>query len=121
MARRRTTPTSPRLAGHTGITFLAATGDNGAPGEYPAYSPNVLAVGGTTLSTDANGDYLGESRWAWNSSYSPPWAGGGGHSTQESLPSFKIRAERAKYYATPNDESLSSRGIPGRLRSTPTR
>lgn len=30
-----------------GVTFVAATGDNGAPGEYPAYSPNVLAVGGT--------------------------------------------------------------------------
>src|SRR5262245_46673911 len=36
-------------AGHPGVTFVAATGDNGAPGLYPAYSPNVLAVGGTTL------------------------------------------------------------------------
>ena len=97
--------------GHTGITFLAATGDDGAPGEYPAYSPNVLAVGGTTLSTDANGDYLGEAAWAWNSSYS--WAGGGGHSTQESLPSFQDpNGVALKYYATPNDLSLSSRGTP---------
>src|SRR5437763_4654957 len=31
-----TTPTS-----HQGVTFLASTGDNGSPGGYPAYSPNV--------------------------------------------------------------------------------
>ncbi|HEY5312937.1 MAG TPA: S8 family serine peptidase, partial [Pirellulales bacterium] len=36
-------------AGHSGVTFVASTGDQGAPGEYPAYSPNVLAVGGTSL------------------------------------------------------------------------
>ena len=43
-----TTRTSPRPAA-TGVTFLAATGDSGEPGEYPAYSPNVVAVGGTSL------------------------------------------------------------------------
>src|SRR6202007_2587945 len=31
-----------------GITFVASTGDNGAPGGYPAYSPNAVAVGGTS-------------------------------------------------------------------------
>ena len=36
---------------HTGVTFVASTGDSGAPGEYPAYSPNVVAVGGTTLTS----------------------------------------------------------------------
>ena len=36
-------------AGHPGVTFVASTGDTGAPGLYPAYSPNVLAVGGTNL------------------------------------------------------------------------
>jgi hypothetical protein len=39
-------------SGHSGITFLAATGDNGQPSGYPAYSPNVVAVGGTTLNVD---------------------------------------------------------------------
>ena len=100
-------------AGHTGITFLAATGDSGAPGYYPAYSPNVLAVGGTTLSTDANGDYVGETGWAWNTNYNPPWGGGGGQSTQEPLPSYQDPGGVVlKYYATPNDESLAKRGIP---------
>ena len=32
-----------------GVTFLAATGDYGAPGQYPAFSRNVAAVGGTVL------------------------------------------------------------------------
>ena len=34
---------------HCGVTFVTSTGDSGAPGEYPADSPTVLAVGGTTL------------------------------------------------------------------------
>ncbi len=36
-------------SGHQGVTFLAATGDSGTPSEYPAFSPNVVAVGGTSL------------------------------------------------------------------------
>ena len=36
------------------VTFLAATGDTGSPASYPSYSPNVIAVGGTTLSTDSS-------------------------------------------------------------------
>jgi subtilase family serine protease len=34
-------------AGHQGVTFVASTGDYGtADPEYPAFSPNVVAVGG---------------------------------------------------------------------------
>ena len=38
-------------AGHTGITFLAASGDSGAQfgAEWPAAAPSVVAVGGTSL------------------------------------------------------------------------
>ena len=32
-------------AGHSGVTFVASTGDWGSPGVYPAMSSNVLAVG----------------------------------------------------------------------------
>ncbi len=46
-------------SGHQGVTFVAATGDSGAPGYYPAYSPNVVAAGGTTLPLDAQSDYPG--------------------------------------------------------------
>ena len=38
-------------SGHANVTFLASTGDDGSPGGYPAYSPNVIAVGGTTLTS----------------------------------------------------------------------
>ena len=42
-------------AGHTGITYIAASGDTGASSGvmYPAASPDVLAVGGTTLTLSA--------------------------------------------------------------------
>jgi hypothetical protein len=67
-------------AGHTGITFLASTGDSGAPGGYPAYSPNVLATGGTTLNVDASGDYISESGWSLS---------GGGLSSYEPQPTYQ--------------------------------
>src|SRR5207248_1416293 len=38
-------------AGHQGVTFVASSGDYGtANPEYPAFSPNVVAVGGTSVS-----------------------------------------------------------------------
>ena len=44
-------------AGHQGVTFVAATGDNAAPASWPATSPNVVAVGGTSLKTlDSDGN-----------------------------------------------------------------
>lgn len=67
-------------AGHSGMTFIASTGDGGSPGSYPAYSPNVLAVGGTTLSMDTSSNYTGETGWSGS---------GGGVSTQESRPAYQ--------------------------------
>jgi subtilase family serine protease len=67
-------------AGHQGITYLASTGDNGAPGGYPAFSPNVVAVGGTTLNIDAAGNYLSESGWSGS---------GGGVSQFEPFPPYQ--------------------------------
>ncbi|HEV3299038.1 MAG TPA: S53 family peptidase [Planctomycetaceae bacterium] len=67
-------------SGRGGVTFLASTGDNGSPSGYPALSPNVVAVGGTTLSIDSSGNYLGESAWSGS---------GGGISAVESQPSYQ--------------------------------
>jgi hypothetical protein len=67
-------------SGHQGVTFLASTGDDGTPAGYPALSPNVVAVGGTSLDIDSSGDYLGESAWS---------DGGGGISAYESQPSYQ--------------------------------
>jgi hypothetical protein len=66
--------------GHQGVTFLASTGDSGTPAGYPAYSPEVVAVGGTNLQIQSNGTYTSESAWS---------SGGGGISTVESIPSYQ--------------------------------
>jgi hypothetical protein len=51
-------------AGHQGVTFVAASGDSGPLGaEWPSVSPNVLAVGGTSLNVSPAGQYFSESAW----------------------------------------------------------
>jgi subtilase family serine protease len=52
--------------GHRGVTFLAGTGDTGTPAGYPAYSPNVVAVGGTQLILDG-ATYQSETGWSFPS------------------------------------------------------
>jgi hypothetical protein len=62
-------------AGHQGVTFVASTGDYGAAVPlYPAMSRNVVAVGGTTLTLNADSSYKSEvagaltpARWASSS------------------------------------------------------
>ena len=49
-------------SGHNGVTFLAASGDDGE-GLYPAFSPNVVAVGGTSLFLNSDNSYNSESGW----------------------------------------------------------
>jgi subtilase family serine protease len=69
--------------GHPGVTFVAASGDNGYPGGYPGYSPNVMAVGGTTISFAPgtnDGTYGSETGWV---------ASGGGFSFVEPQPSYQ--------------------------------
>ena len=66
-------------AGHAGVSFFASSGDTGAPVSYPAVSPNVVSVGGTSLSTSA-GVYASESGWSGS---------GGGLSLYEPQPSWQ--------------------------------
>ncbi len=67
-------------SGHIGVTFLAASGDSGSPVGYPAISPNVVAVGGTTLTLGAGGSYGSESGWSGS---------GGGISAYEAEPAYQ--------------------------------
>jgi len=69
-------------SGHIGITFVAASGDDGAAGgaDYPAASPNVVSVGGTTLELSSTGAI--ESQTAWSDSE-------GGVSEFEPTPSYQ--------------------------------
>ncbi len=63
-----------------GVTFVASSGDSGAPPEWPAISPNVLAVGGTSLTLDSSGNYSSETGWSGS---------GGGTSTIETEPTYQ--------------------------------
>jgi subtilase family serine protease len=65
---------------YPGVSFVASSGDTGAGVSYPATSPYVTAVGGTTLSLDSNNNRVSESGWSGS---------GGGLSSQESLPSYQ--------------------------------
>lgn len=98
-----TTP-SAKLSAKQGVTFLAAAGDDGAPGVYPAYSPNVVAVGGTSLYLTLSGAYSSETAWG---SSTNTIAGGGGVSSAEPKPSFQQTSSHGSVLAT-----SSSRAIP---------
>ena len=64
----------------SGVSFFCASGDSGAGTSWPAASPYVTGVGGTTLNHNAStGTY---SEVAWSGS-------GGGKSAYESRPSFQ--------------------------------
>ena len=67
-------------AGHAGVTFVAAAGDSGTPAEYPAASPTVVGVGGTTATLDGN-LYGGETGLS---------NGGGGASQYEPKPLYQF-------------------------------
>ncbi|HEY2759514.1 MAG TPA: S53 family peptidase, partial [Pirellulales bacterium] len=64
--------------GHAGETFVFSAGDTGGPASYPAASPNVLSVGGTSLKLSASNGYSTES--IWNDASILDGAGGGGQS-----------------------------------------
>jgi subtilase family serine protease len=79
-------------AGHAGVTFVAASGDQGRVC-YPAVSPNVLAVGGTTLSLNSSGNYQAETAWG---------ASGGGVSAYESEPSYQRGVQATGFRTSPD-------------------
>jgi autotransporter-associated beta strand protein len=74
-------------SGHQPITFVASTGDKGAPGGYPAYSPNVLAVGGTALSVNPNNTWQSEAGWGTVGNL--VGSSGGGISLYEGQPAYQ--------------------------------
>ncbi len=92
-----------------GVTFIASTGDYGAADpEYPAYSPNVVAVGGTSLTLNADGSYNSETGWGYESSSLATFIGsGGGLSLYEPEPAYQQGVQSAGNRTTP-DVSLVS-------------
>jgi hypothetical protein len=68
-------------AKHPGVTFITSAGDSGAIPQYPSVSPNVISVGGTSLTINNDGTYGGETAWS---------GGGGGLSAYESQPTYQV-------------------------------
>lgn len=64
----------------SGAPFFASSGDNGTGASWPASSPKVIGVGGTSLTLNVNGTLAKQT--AWNGS-------GGGVSAYEKEPSFQ--------------------------------
>ncbi len=75
------------------VVYFASTGDS--PGvQYPSASPNVVAVGGTTLSRDpVSGSLLNENVWQ---------SAGGGPSAFEALPGYQTGVPILKMRGTPD-------------------
>ena len=77
----------------SGATFFAASGDNGTGASWPAASPNVVSVGGTTLRFAPGGAFSSEVAWAGS---------GGGVSAYEPEPAYQ------KSYGVPRASGLRS-------------
>src|SRR5438445_3732669 len=75
-----------------GVSFTASSGDHGVGVAYPAASPYVVSVGGTTLNVDGSGNVQSETAWSGS---------GGGVSLYESRPSYQT-----------GFNSNSGRGVP---------
>ena len=86
-------------AGHVGITYLAAAGDQ--PGaEWPADSPNVVAVGGTSLTINT-GTGARASETAWTSS-------GGGTSSVEAEPGYQKGVQATGHRTAPDVSAVAN-------------
>jgi subtilase family serine protease len=65
---------------HSGVVYTASAGDSGAQAEWPAASPYILSVGGTSLTINSNGSYGGETVWS---------SSGGDKSVYEARPAYQ--------------------------------
>jgi subtilase family serine protease len=91
-------------AGHQGVTYVASSGDDGAPPSWPASSPNVLSVGGTTLYVYSNGSYENETGWNFS---------GGGVSEYEAKPSYQYYVSTGSSMRSNPDVSFDANAATG--------
>jgi subtilase family serine protease len=92
---------------HAGTFYTASAGDSGHGAEYPAASPNVIAVGGTTLngcSGTSCARFSTETTWSGS---------GGGASAVEPIPGYQSGYTGPVFGAsTISALTASKRGIP---------
>jgi hypothetical protein len=96
-------------AGHQGVTFVASTGDYGAAVPmYPAMSANVVAVGGTSLTLNADNSYNSETGWGSYSTTLGVYLGsGGGLSQYEGEPAYQDDVQSTGSRTTPDVSFLA--------------
>src|ERR1044071_277357 len=80
------------------VVFTASSGDNGAGVEWPAVSPYVMGVGGTTLYLDSNGNRTSEIAWSGS---------GGGTSTVYSEPTYQNGWQTSNHRGVPDVSFLA--------------
>ncbi len=68
------------FASKSGAVFFASAGDNGSGASWPASSPDVVGVGGTSITLNASSALSKESAWSGS---------GGGVSVYEHAPAFQ--------------------------------
>jgi subtilase family serine protease len=94
-------------AGHNGVSFVAASGDYGSKygANWPATSPNVVAVGGTSLLVDAAGNTLSETAWSGS---------GGGLSARTYEPGYQAGVQRSGRRSNPDVSMVAdpNTGVP---------
>ncbi|MGB7957773.1 MAG: S53 family peptidase [Minisyncoccia bacterium] len=83
------------FASKYGAAFFASSGDDGTGVGWPAVSPSVVGVGGTSLEVATSGTFISESAWSGS---------GGGVSAYEKQPDFQ------KAYSVPKANGM--RAVP---------
>jgi hypothetical protein len=86
------------------VTFVASTGDYGAADpEFPAFSPNVVAVGGSSLQLNADNSYQSETGWGYYSDSQGTFiASGGGLSQYQPEPAYQQNVQSTGSRTTPD-------------------
>lgn len=89
----------------SGVTFAASSGDGGHAASYPAASPYVVGVGGTSLYITSQGVYQLEIAWRGS---------GGGTSNYETEPSYQTGVQQTGKRGIPDVayDANPSTGVP---------
>ena len=77
---------------HSNVAFVASSGDSSVV-DYPSASPNVLSVGGSSLTLSSNGSYGAETEWSGS---------GGGNSSYEPEPLYQGLVQSSGNRTTPD-------------------
>ncbi|MGD0383021.1 MAG: S53 family peptidase, partial [Thermoguttaceae bacterium] len=81
----------------TGVTYVVSSGDTGGMTIWPAVSPKVVSVGGTTLKISSSGSNV----YSYNSETG--WSGsGGGYSQYEKEPTWQYAVQSTGRRSTPD-------------------